>query len=77
MNENTVYLIVMAIGRAVYQWLINRYSKVFPSLKPKYRIKKFIFRFITVCAKWVKGQRGEKLIVLDQRPYEKIASIPL
>ena len=77
LNENTVYLIVMAMCRAVYQWLLNRYSKVFPSLEPVFRLKKFIFRFITVSAKWVKGQRGRKLKIFDARPYEKIATIPI
>ena len=77
MNENTVFMIVTTICRVIYQWLLNRYSKVFPELKPIYRLKKFIFRFITVCTKWVKGQRGIKLIVFDDRPYEKIAAIPL
>ncbi len=77
MNENTVFLIVMAMCRVVYQWLLNRYSKVFPLLKPAYRLKKFIFRFMTVCAKWVKGQRIIKLKIFDERPYEKIALIPL
>jgi len=77
MNENTVYLIVMAMCRAVYQWLLNRYSKVFPGLKPIYRLKKFIFRFMTVSAKWIKGQRGIKLKIFDDRPYEKIAIMPL
>lgn len=77
MNENTVFMIVTSICRAIYQWLLNRYSQVFPLLKPFYRLKKFIFRFITVCAKWVKGQRGMKLIVFDDRPYEKIATIPI
>jgi hypothetical protein len=77
MNENTVFMIVTTICRVIYQWLINRYSLVFPGLKPVYRLKKFVFRFITVCAKWVKGQRNMKLVVYDDRPYEKIATIPL
>lgn len=75
MNENTVFMIVTSICRAIYQWLLNRYSKVFPKLQPHHRLKKFIFRFITVCTKWVKGQGGIKLKVFDTRPYEKIASI--
>jgi len=77
MNENTVFMIVTSICRAIYQWLLNRYSNVFPELKPYHRLKKFIFRFITVCTKWISGQRGMKLKVYDTRPYEKIASIPL
>ena len=77
MNENTVFLIVMAMCRSVFQWLLIRYSKVFTGLKPTYRLKKFIFRFIAVCTKWVKGQRGIKLKIFDDREYEKTAAIPL
>ncbi len=77
MNENTVFMIVMAMCKAVFQWLLNRYSTVFPKLKPIYRLKKFIFRFIAASAKWVKGQRGTKLKIFDDRPYEKIGTIPL
>lgn len=77
MNENTVFLIVMAMCKVVYKWLLIRYSNIFPELKPTYRLKKFIFRFIAVCTKWVKGQRGIKLKIFDDRPYEKIATIPL
>jgi len=73
MNQNTVFLIVMAIGRAIYQWLLNGISKVFKSLSPKSRLKKFIFKFVTVAAKWIKKGRGKKeLIIYDKRPYEKL-----
>ena len=73
MNQNTVFLIVMAIGRVVYQWLLNNVSKVFKSLSSKSRLKKFIFKFVIVATKWIKKGRGKKvLIVYDKRPYEKL-----
>jgi len=76
MNQNTVFLIVMAIGRVIYQWLLNGISKVFTSLSPKSRLKKFIFKFVTVAAKWIKKGRGKKeLIIYDKRPYEKLVRL--
>jgi len=75
MNENTVFLLAMAIGRCLFQWLICKVSLVFKHLKPNHRIKRFIFGFVTVCCKWVKGGGGHKLKVFSDKPYEKIARI--
>jgi len=76
MNQNTVFLIVMAIGRTIYQWLLNGISKVFKSLSTKSRLKKFIFKFVIVATKWIKKGRGKKeLIIYDKRPYEKLISL--
>ena len=76
MNQNTVFLIVMAIGRTIYQWLLNGISKVFKSLSTKSRLKKFIFKFVIVATKWIKKGRGKKeLIIYDKRPYEQLVSL--
>jgi uncharacterized protein Veg len=76
MNQNTVFLIVMAIGRTIYQWLLNGISKVFKSLSPKSRLKKFIFKFVIVATKWIKKGRGKKkLIIYDKRPYEQLVRL--
>lgn len=53
LEQNQVYLQIMAICRNIYRYLINLFSKKVKGLHPKYRIKKFIFRFIAVPAKWV------------------------
>jgi len=76
MNQNTVFLIVMAIGRTIYQWLLNGISKVFKSLSTKSRLKKFIFKFVIVATKWIKKGRGKKeLIIYDKRPYEQLIGL--
>ena len=76
MNQNTVFLIVMAIGKAIYQWVLNGVSKVFKGLTPTSRLKKFIFKFVIVATKWIKKGRGKKeLIIYDKRPYEKLISL--
>lgn len=70
LEENTVFLMVMMICKNIYTWLIAKYSKVFNGLKANYRIKKFIFRFITVPVKWVKRGRQNIMNVFSSKPYE-------
>lgn len=70
MEENTVFLLVMMICKNIYTWLITKFSEVFPGLKNNYRIKKFIFRFITVPVKWIKRGKQMVLKVFSNKPYE-------
>lgn len=72
MEENTVFLMVMMMCKNVYTWLIGQYAKVFTGLKENSRIKKFIFRFITVPAKWTKHQGQMTLKIFSDKPYELI-----
>jgi len=61
LEQNTVFLIFTAICKNLYSYTIGLFSKTFKGLKPQYRIKKFIFRFICVPAKWIKSSRYWKL----------------
>lgn len=61
LEQNTVFLIITAMCRNLYEFIIRQFSKLFKHLKPNYRIKKFIFRFICVPAKWIKTSRSYKL----------------
>lgn len=61
LEQNTVFLFFTAICRNLYQYLIALLSSRFNCLNPNYRIKKFIFRFITIPAKWIKNARQYKL----------------
>lgn len=70
MEENTVFLMAMMICKNIYTWLIGKFAKVFSALKDNFRIKKFIFRFITVPAKWIKRGRQMILKVYSDKPYE-------
>lgn len=63
LEQNTVFLIVTAMCRNLYEFIIKQFSLIFKHLKPHYRIKKFIFRFICIPAKWVKSSRNFKLRV--------------
>lgn len=70
MDENTVFLMVMMICKNIYSWLIGKLSEVFSGLKKNFRIKKFIFRFITVPVKWIKQGRQMILKIYSDKPYE-------
>ena len=72
MEENTVFLIIMMICKNIYTWLIEKFAKVFTGLKKNFRIKKFIFRFITVPTKWIKSGRYDVLKVFSNKSYEML-----
>ena len=63
LEQNTVFLIFTAICRNLYQSVIKQFSNKFEGLKPTFRLKKFIFRFISIPAKWIKSARQYKLRV--------------
>lgn len=68
LEQNTVFLILTAICRNLYHWIINQFSKQYKWLKPNYRIKKFIYRFISIPAKWVRHARQKTLIFYGMLP---------
>jgi hypothetical protein len=75
MSKNTVYLILTAIFKNFYNYIIKKVSAVFPDLQPTSRLKHFIFRFITVASQWIKKGGQLKLILYDTiRPYEKLVT---
>jgi len=63
LEQNTVFLLFTAMCRNLYQYIITRFSKIYKNLKANFRIKKFIFRFICIPAKWIKTARQYKLKV--------------
>ena len=72
MNTNTVYLIMTAMLKNFYNYLIRKVSEVFTDLLPTSRIKMFIFRFIAVPGRYVYRGRQWILQLYTTRPYEKI-----
>jgi len=61
MEQNTVFLLIMAMCKNLYVHVIEQFSKKIKFLSPDFRIKKFIFRFVCIPAKWVKSARTFKL----------------
>ena len=69
LSENTAYMILTAMIANFYRYLIGEYSKAIPWLEPTYRLKKFIFRFITVAGKWIRTGRRYVLKLFTGKDY--------
>lgn len=61
LEQNTVFLLIMAMCKNLYAHMIIKFSEKRKSLSPHFRIKKFIFRFICIPAKWIVTGRTQKL----------------
>jgi hypothetical protein len=72
MHSNTVYLIIMAMLKNFYNYLIQKVSQVFTDILPTSRLKRFIFRFIAVAGRYVYQGRQWILQLYTNRPYEKV-----
>ena len=57
MAENTVFLLLTALIRNFYRFIMERLDVTKFGLKVTSRIKAFVFRFISVPAKWIKTSR--------------------
>jgi hypothetical protein len=72
MASNTVYLIITAMFKNIYNCLIKKVAKVFTDILPTSRLKRFIFRFIAVAGRYVYRGRQWILQLYTDRPYEKV-----
>lgn len=61
LEQNTVYLIFMAMCNVLYQYIIRIFSASCDFLKPIYRLKKFTFRLVCIVGKVI--QTGRRQIV--------------
>ena len=57
MAENTVFLLLTALIRNFYKAIIQRLDVKKFGLNATSRIKAFVFRFISVPAKWIRTSR--------------------
>jgi len=74
MNSNTTYLIITAMLKNFYNHLLAKVSDVFTGLSPVSRLKRFIFRFITVSGRYVYRGRQWILQLYTERPYEMLCT---
>ena len=61
LEQNTVFLLIMAMCRNLYAHIIEKFSKKIKFLSSNFRVKKFIFRFICIPGKWIKSGGQSKL----------------
>ena len=68
MSENTVYLLMTALIRNFYRTIIKRINVKDFGLSHTSRIKTFIFKYISVPAKWIKTSRAYRLNIYTDNP---------
>ena len=66
MAENTVFLLLTALIRNFYKTLMGKIRVKDFGLKTSSRIKAFVFKFISVPAKWIKTSRQDVLNIYTQ-----------
>ena len=73
MKENTVFMILRALIRNFYVWLVGEIAanKAF-GLEATSRVKKFVFRFVQVPFRWVFRSRQWHLQLFTCRPYDRL-----
>ena len=71
LEHNTVYMLITAMCRNFYLYILEKFSKKVSFVENTFRLKKFIFRFIVVPYKWIKkgGQKTLKLYTI--KPYSQ------
>jgi len=72
MDANTAYLIITAMLKNFYNYLLSKVSAVFTDILPVSRLKRFIFRFITVPGRYIYRGRQWILQLYTDSPYEKV-----
>jgi len=70
LSQNTVFLYFMAICRNLYKLVVEEFSQRYEGLSSTYRLKKFIFRFVILPAKWVVQSRQKWLRIYSNRRFE-------
>ena len=66
MSENTVYLLMTALIRNFYKTIIQKINAKDFGLSVTSRIKTFVFKYISVAAKWVKTSRTYRLNIYTE-----------
>lgn len=68
LGKNTVFLYLTAICRNLYHHIIEFFSSKYKTLRPSYRVKKFLFRFIILPSKWINRSRQVSLRIYGNMP---------
>ena len=72
LNQNTVYMLLMAMCRNFYLHVLDRFAKKVDFVSNTFRLKRFIFRFIVVPCKWIKKGGQKTLKLFTSKPYQQL-----
>lgn len=71
MNENMVFMMITAMLKNFFLYLIQKLSEKVKAIKKTSRLKKVLLHFICVPAKWIKSGRSYILKMYTERQYYK------
>jgi hypothetical protein len=69
LDQNGTFMIITAMIKNFYTYFINIVSEKFEDLEPTSRLKRFVFKFITVAGQWIYQGRQYKLRLFSDKPY--------
>jgi hypothetical protein len=69
LNENNAFMIITAMIKNFYNYFVTIVARKFDDINSTTRVKRFIFRFITVAGRWVYQGREWILKLFTKRPY--------
>lgn len=69
LDQNGTFMIITAMIKNFYTYFINIVSAKFEDLEPTSRLKRFVFKFITVAGQWIYEGRQYKLRLYSNKPY--------
>ena len=69
LEQNTVFMLVMAMCINFYLHLLNVFSKKVSYIETTYRLKKFILRFVMVPFKWIRKSQQKVLKLYTHKEY--------
>lgn len=73
MSQNTVFLLMTALIRNFYKAVMQRLETQKFGLRATNRVKTFVFKFVSVPAKWIKKSRRHVLnIYTDNHAYARL-----
>ena len=72
LNENNSFMIVTATIKNFYNYFIAMVAEKFDNINPTTRVKRFVFRFITVAGRWVYQGREWILKLFTDKPYYQL-----
>ncbi len=72
LNQNNSFMIITAMIKNFYSYFVAQVAKTFKNIKTNTRLKRFIFRFISVAGKWVYQGRRWILKLYTKQPYEEL-----
>ena len=72
LNENGAFMIITAMIKNFYNYFVALASKVFAEINPTTRLKRFVFRFISVAGRWVYRARQWILQLYTDQPYNEL-----